>query len=142
MDDNRDLPEPKRLDVATSVIRYNGKILLLKRSNKVGTYRGKWACASGYIEEGETPYDTALKEISEELGLEKDDVDLVKEGDLILAQDGDTLWAIHPFLFETARNEITLDWEHDELKWIDLDELENHSCVPKLKEAIFSVIEG
>ena len=140
MDDKPNLQEPVRKDVATSVILQKGKILILKRSKKVGTYQGKWACASGYIEEGETPRQTAYKEISEELGLDKEDVKLLKEGNVLLARDKDILWAIHPFLFETTRSEINLDWEHDEYKWIYPDEIKNYSCVPKLGETVYSVI--
>jgi 8-oxo-dGTP pyrophosphatase MutT (NUDIX family) len=131
---------PNRKDVATSVLLHQGRILILKRSQKVGTYQGKWACASGYIEEGETPYETAIKEIGEELGLDHGDIELLKEGEVLLAQDGEHLWAIHPFLFEAKNTNITLDWEHDEFRWISPGELENYSMVPKLKETIESVL--
>jgi 8-oxo-dGTP pyrophosphatase MutT (NUDIX family) len=83
-----------------------------------------------------------LKEISEELGLKKEDMNLLKEGEVLFARDKDILWAIHPFLFEAKITEITLDWEHEEYKWIYPSEIENYSCVPKLKETIFSVIEN
>jgi 8-oxo-dGTP pyrophosphatase MutT (NUDIX family) len=140
MDEKPNPQEPVRKDVATSVILNKGRILILKRSQKVGTYQGKWACASGYIEAGETPRQTAYKEISEELGLGEEDVKLLKEGDVLFARDEDLLWAIHPFLFEIKRSELVLDWEHDEYKWIYPDELENYSCVPNLKETVYSVI--
>lgn len=130
----------QRWDVATSVIMHGDRILILKRSDKVGTYQGYWACASGYIEEGETPLETAIKEIGEELSLGVDDIDLVKEGKVILAPDGEHLWAIHPFLFKTKNTKIELDWEHDEFRWISPDEIEEYSCVPKLKETIEAVL--
>lgn len=57
-----------------------------------------------------------------------------------LYRDKDVLWAIHPFLFETKRSDITSDWEHDEYKWIYPDEIKNYSCVPKLGETVYSVI--
>jgi 8-oxo-dGTP pyrophosphatase MutT (NUDIX family) len=131
---------PNRKDVATSVLLHQGRILILKRSQKVGTYQGKWACASGYIEEGETPLETAIKEISEELGLNEGDVEMVKEGEVIFARDGEHLWAIHPFLFEAKRADIKLDWEHDDFRWIVFGELESYSTVPKLKETVESVL--
>ena len=131
---------PQRKDVATSIILHQGRILILKRSQKVGTYQGKWACASGYIEEGETPYETAIKEMGEELGFNEEDVELIREGEVIFARDGEHLWAIHPFLFKAKRTDIKLDWEHDEYRWIVLGELEDYSTVPKLKETVESVI--
>ena len=54
--------------VATSFLTYRGKILVLKRSGKVGSYQGAWAGVSGYVEEDEQPLDTALKEVEEETG--------------------------------------------------------------------------
>jgi 8-oxo-dGTP pyrophosphatase MutT (NUDIX family) len=87
-----------------------------------------------------SPYETALKEIGEELGMKEEDVEMVKEGEVIFARDGEHLWAIHPFLFEAKNTNITLDWEHDEFKWISPGELENYSTVPKLKETVESVL--
>ena len=106
----------------------------------MGTYTGKWACVSGYIEEGETPLETAFKELSEEIGFGKDDVELIREGDQVLAEDNEILWTIHPFLFAAKKQEVVLDWEHKEYKWILFEELENYSTVPKLNETILSVI--
>jgi 8-oxo-dGTP pyrophosphatase MutT (NUDIX family) len=140
MENTDESEEPVRNDVATSILLFKGKILILKRSNKVGTYKGKWACVSGYIEENETPYETAIKEIGEELGLGGVDVELIKEGEVILARDGEYLWAIHPFLFEIKNPNITLDWEHDEFRWIQPEELEKYLTVPKLKETIEIVL--
>lgn len=55
--------------VVTCFLEHDGKIPLLRRSQRVGTYRGRWAGVSGYIEEGNTPYAQALEEIRE--GMER-----------------------------------------------------------------------
>jgi len=52
-------------NIVTSFLFKDGKVLLLKRSNKVGSFRGKWAGISGYIE-NETSLEAALREIKEE----------------------------------------------------------------------------
>ena len=52
--------------VVTNFLRYRGKILLLQRSSKVRTHRGKWAGVSGYIEGDEDPAERAIIEIKEE----------------------------------------------------------------------------
>ncbi|MCD6467174.1 MAG: NUDIX domain-containing protein, partial [Methanomicrobia archaeon] len=62
-------------DVVTSFLSFDNKILILKRSEKVSTYKGKWAGISGYIED-ETPLEAAQREIFEELGLKKEDITL------------------------------------------------------------------
>jgi predicted aconitase with swiveling domain/8-oxo-dGTP pyrophosphatase MutT (NUDIX family) len=127
-------------NIATSVLISQGQILILKRSDDVGTYKGRWACVSGYIEKGETADETALREISEELGLDRDDIEFVRKGKVLYARDEALLWAIHPFLFESKKPKIKLDWEHDLHRWILPGEIENFETVPKLKEAIESVL--
>ena len=123
--------------VVTSFIRNRGRILLLRRSKKVGSYQGKWAGVSGYLEEG-NPLAQALKEIHEETGLCSQDVELVNSGpplevvDLELA----TCWLVHPFLFDTSVPEkIRLDWEHVELQWVKPEMLKRLPTVPKLADA-------
>ena len=68
--------EEKR--VVTYFLEHNKKILLLRRSERVGTCKGRWAGISGYIEEGHTPYEPALEEIGEETGLSGEDIELVR----------------------------------------------------------------
>jgi ADP-ribose pyrophosphatase YjhB (NUDIX family) len=108
-------------------------------TKKVGTYRGMWACVSGYIEEGEEAEETAFREITEELGLAKNDVKLLKKADVIHAKDNRMLWVIHPFLFAANKTELNIDWEHVEYKWILPDEIVDYDTVPKLKETIESL---
>jgi 8-oxo-dGTP pyrophosphatase MutT (NUDIX family) len=127
-------------DIATSVLTFQGKILILKRSDKVRTYRGMWACVSGYVEKGEEAEEAALREITEELDLAKDDVNLLKKGEVIHARDKKMLWIIHPFLFAVDKTEFKIDWEHIEYKWIFPDEISSHITVPKLKETIESLL--
>ena len=68
--------------VSCIIINENCEILILKRSDKVRTYKKCWSGVAGYIEEGERPIDTAFKEIKEEISLDKNDVELVKKGDI------------------------------------------------------------
>ena len=38
-------------DVVSCILFRNGKILLLRRSEKVSTYKGFWGVIAGYVEE-------------------------------------------------------------------------------------------
>ena len=67
------------LDVVTVFLTHSDKVLVFKRSSKVGTYRGHWAGVSGYLE-SEDPLQQAYTEIAEEVGLSKQDVTLLKSG--------------------------------------------------------------
>ena len=70
--------------VVTCFLEYEGEIAIFRRSERVGTYRRRWAGVSGYIEEGNTPYQQALEEIGEEVGLGERDIELVGEGEVPL----------------------------------------------------------
>jgi nicotinamide-nucleotide amidase len=64
--------------VVTSFLESNNRILILRRSNKVGTYQGRWGGISGYIEKNADQQ--ALTEIKEETGLADNDVKLITRG--------------------------------------------------------------
>lgn len=126
--------------VVTSFLTHEGKILLLRRSGRVGTYKGCWAGVSGYIET--SPDEQALTEISEEVGLSREDVKLLKKGEIIIAEDTKlgVRWLIHPYLFEVKDPaKIRLDWENKELRWIDPKDIGSYETVPKLKETLEEV---
>jgi 8-oxo-dGTP diphosphatase len=129
-----------RNNIVTAFIEYRDKILLLRRSQRVKTMKGKWAGVSGYIEAYERPLVRAFKEIEEETGLTHKNVRILREGRPLEAAD-DTrpdsiLWVVHPFYFHTNSNAINLDWEHDQYKWVNPNEIENLETVPRLKEAL------
>ncbi|HEO64387.1 MAG TPA: hypothetical protein ENI73_00810, partial [Spirochaetes bacterium] len=82
--------------VVTSFLLYDQKILILKRSQKVGSQRGKWAGVSGYLE-GNEPLNQAYKEIREETSLGEKDIILIKEGSYIDFQgitSDTTIWRV------------------------------------------------
>lgn len=128
----------RKINVVTSFLENDSKILILRRSDKVRTMKGKWAGISGYIEKNETALERALKEIREEVGLKKEDVKLVRVGEPLQVPDieQEILWIVHPHLFKTSNTEIKLDWEHDEYKWIDPEDVANYDTVLMLKETL------
>jgi 8-oxo-dGTP diphosphatase len=123
--------------VVTCFLEHDGKVMILRRSERVGTYRGKWAGVSGYIEEGSSALEQAWTEIKEEVGMDKDDVELVKEGQPLEVVDAelDRKWIVHPFRLRVLRpDKIRIDWEHTEAKWVDPEDISRHETVPNLCE--------
>jgi 8-oxo-dGTP pyrophosphatase MutT (NUDIX family) len=118
-----------------------GEILLLKRSEKVSTYKGKWAGVSGYIEEGERPLERAVKEIREETGIE--DPELLREGEPfeVYDEDNQRAWRVHPFLFKVSSRRVSIDWEHSEYKWIKPEDIGKYEVVPALERSLKAVVE-
>ncbi|CAG8473837.1 8103_t:CDS:2 [Paraglomus occultum] len=120
------------------------KVLLLKRSDKVGTYQHHWAAVSGSIEPTDTsPLSRALTEIQEETTLTLADVELVRVGRVLTihAPKLSTVWKVRPFLFRVLcdASKIAIDWEHEKYEWISPDELVNYQTVPNLVEAFYRV---
>lgn len=127
--------------IVTCFLESNSEILILRRSEQVGTYQGKWAGVSGYIENSAD--EQAFTEIREETGLSEKNLKLVKRGELLIAEDEklQTRWIVHPYLFHiTDRRKINIDWEHKESRWIKPAEISNYETVPKLKEALNNVL--
>jgi 8-oxo-dGTP pyrophosphatase MutT (NUDIX family) len=124
-------------NVVTCFLESNRKILILRRSEKVGSYQGRWAGVSGYIES--TADEQALIEISEEIGLSGDEIELVWKGEPLIVEDKEMgiRWVVHPYLFCIKdREKIKIDWEHKEFRWIEPGEINDYQTVPMLKEAL------
>ncbi len=123
--------------VVTCFLESGGEILLLRRSQQVGSYRGRWAGVSGYLEA--TPDEQALTEIAEETGLSGEDITLVRKGAPLTVEDEKlgTRWIVHPFLFQIKdRSKIRIDWEHKEVRWIAPEDIGGYETVPMLKETL------
>ena len=125
--------------IVTSFLKNSEKILLLKRSEKVKTMKNLWAGISGIIEGDEEPLARAEIEVFEEVGIEKSNISLLKQGEVILIESpqyANHQWEVYPFLFSTFSREIRLNWENSDSQWINVDELKNFSTVPSLDKVL------
>ena len=135
------MPNLARIDVVTAFLEFNSQILILRRSTSVRTMKKKWGAVSGYLENND-PLRQAIVEINEETGLDNGKIKLVRVGDVLMAIDPEnqnTSYIIHPYLFQSKSRKIRLSREHDQYKWITMNELWRYDTVPKLKEAYESV---
>ena len=121
------------------------RLLIVQRSQRVGSYNDRWAGISGFLETGVTPDEQAYTEIREETGLQGKQIRMLKRGKVIEYEDASIgrHWYIHPFLFEVlVPDAIHLDWEAKQMRWITSLELQNYETVPKLAEAFASAENG
>lgn len=139
----------QRTPVVTCFLtRTDGKetrILIVRRSQRVGSYHERWAGISGFVEVGVTPDEQAFTEIREETSLQREQVRMLRRGAVVEYVDASLgrHWLIHPYLFETlAPDAIKTDWEATEMRWITPPELANYETVPKLAEAYDSALHG
>ncbi len=134
----------KKREVVTSFLFNRGELLLVRRSGRVGSYRGRWSAISGYLEDA-TPLQQARREIREETGIGEEVLHLKAQGEPLEVADDDleVCWVVHPFLFEIDdRRGVRLDWENTELRWVKPELLEDYTTVPKLAEALRRCLEA
>jgi predicted aconitase with swiveling domain/8-oxo-dGTP pyrophosphatase MutT (NUDIX family) len=127
-------------DVVTCILTNGDRFLIMKRSEKVGTFKGKWAGVSGFVEVGEEPIQTAVKEMSEEVNVT--DARLLKKAAAILVRSGDIVWKLHPFLFAIDNVRVEIDWEHTEHRWILAENLREFDTVPGLDKVIRALLSA
>jgi translation initiation factor 2B subunit (eIF-2B alpha/beta/delta family)/8-oxo-dGTP pyrophosphatase MutT (NUDIX family) len=119
--------------VVTVFLRHRGDVLLLRRSEDVGSYPGQWGAVAGHLDPDE-PREAALTEIEEETGLSEQDVHLVREGSSFSVDDEErgTSWTVHPFLFDADTRDISVNWETAEAEWASPTALLRRDTVPEL----------
>lgn len=126
------------VDVVTCVLRHRDRVLLLKRSDAVGSYRGRWGMVAGHAEG--RPDDQAWVEIAEETGL-ADYCTLVRAGTPFDVTDEDrgTRWTVHPYLFDCDAPDVQPDEESTEWEWVSPPEILERDTVPDLWQSYRAV---
>jgi isopentenyldiphosphate isomerase len=130
--------------VITVFLRYKDEILLLKRSDKVRTYQGKWNTVAGYLDDLKPIREKILEEIQEELGIKKNDISSIQIGKIYKFTDTkiDKTWIVHPALAELKNKpDIKLDSEHTEYKWINPEKLKDFDTVPHLNKSLENALK-
>jgi 8-oxo-dGTP pyrophosphatase MutT (NUDIX family) len=128
--------------VITIFVIYDGKLLLMKRSNKVGTYKGKWMAVAGYYDEPVAIRTKVEEELREEIGVVN--YKKIETFDSLLIEDKEINknWIVFNALVElNTMPEIVLDWEHTEYVWINPKELVNYDVTPSLLQSFRKVFK-
>ncbi|AXG09032.1 NUDIX domain-containing protein [Haloplanus rubicundus] len=124
--------------VVTCFPRHRTHVLLARRSDAVGTYAGRWAGISGYVEGDPADAEAdARRELREETGVES--ATLVRAGDPLDVRDGDRTWTVHPFLFEVASRDIDPNEEIGAHEWVSPPVIRERETVPGLWDAYAAV---
>jgi len=124
--------------VVTCFLRNRGDVLLLRRSDAVGSYAGLWGGVAGHVAtdagEERTPEAAARAEIREETGIDDAAVTLAEDGEPFTLADDELgiRWQIHPFCFDCVTRTVETDWETDEWAWVAPTEILRRETVPAL----------
>ncbi len=99
----------------------NGNKILLKKATR-GISKGKWNGAGGKIDSGETPEQSAVREIYEETGLKIKN--LMYHGELKFFLNNSKELTVHNYLFSTKNFEgEIISTEEGEVAWFDIKDI-------------------
>ena len=135
-----DLPDVRAVPVVSVFLRNRGRLLLVQRGDRVGSFPGRWSAVSGYLERDEDPRDRAVQEVREETGIR--DTRFRAAGRPVVARDGPTAYVVHPFLFDVPSRRLQLDWENVTHRWIRSSEIDGFDTVPRLRDVMTSALHG
>lgn len=90
-------------------------------------YKNYWGFAKGIIEKGEKSIDAALREIGEEAGLKKENLQIIegfreKQGWFFQTEEGLVRKQATFFLARANTKEVKISGEHEDFKWLSLEE--------------------
>jgi ADP-ribose pyrophosphatase YjhB (NUDIX family) len=100
-------------------------VALIGRLDRRG--RLLWSLPKGHIEEGETPEQTAIREVAEETGISSEIVQPLGTIDYwFVANNRRIHKTVHHFLMKASHGELSdADDEVTEVAWVALDELDS-----------------
>jgi len=111
----------RHVTVDTVVIK-DGKVLLVKRNKKL-VEGGKWCLVGGYMERDETITEAAAREAQEESGWKVKNITLLRINDAPHRPAEDRQNVAMVFFCEADEKVGDADWESDEQRWFELDNL-------------------
>lgn len=129
--------------VLTCFVENQRKILLLRRSDKVGTYQKKWNSVAGYIDEFIPLENKILEELREELDLNEENIESISISQPYEFTDKEInkVWIIIPCIAKLKKPPIiSLDWEHTDYEWIEPNQITNFDTVPGLDISLKKVL--
>ena len=100
------------------------EFLILKRA-KTKIYEHLWQGVAGKIEKGESAWQTAIRELKEETGLDPLNIFVADHVSRFYETNGDRINLVPVFGIEVDSKDVILSEEHVEFKWVDYTEAKN-----------------
>lgn len=111
----------RHVTIDVSVIQGN-KVLLVKRAKGL-LEAGKWSLIGGFVDRDETIQQAVAREIFEETGWRVKEITFLRVKDSSNRPHEDRQNICFAFFCTAEKKEGEKDWESDEVKWFDLNNL-------------------
>jgi len=146
------IPKPGQTDftdiryapIINCVLKHKGKFLVIKRSEILRWYPGRWNGVSGFLDDKKSIKEKITEEINEELGLKKTSIKSIKLKEIFLQDEPkyQKTWIVIPVLVEVNTSEVKLNFENAEYKWATESEIKKLKFVPGFDEVLRRVNES
>ncbi len=117
-----------------ALLFFDGKFLLVKRSDKARDEHSYWEFPGGRLEFGETPEEALTRELKEETGLTAKIIRPLQTWSFFRGDDTQIVGIT--FLFKADSDTVQLSSEHEAYVWITFDELDQYRMVPSVLDDI------
>lgn len=126
------------------IVLSEDKLLLVKRSDEVSFYPGKWNWPSGFIDEPKPLRRLAEQELHEETGITHEQIADIAYASPITLNDPDLgkTWVIYPVLaYMTNKPQPALNWEAEDFAWVEPDDIDAYDTIPGVDDNIRAVLK-
>ena len=121
------------IDIAVAVVVvHDNRILIMRRSKMKKHYTGLWDFPCERVREGSLA-ENAARGVMEEAGLQ---AEVVRKGNPVTLEDGDWKFVVIPFLCRTDSRNVKMDQEHDDFRWVSLEEMKKFNMIHYADEAL------
>ena len=107
------------------------RALLMKRSEEVGYGANQWSIPGGYVQEGETYEEGAVRETKEETNLNVSNLEHFKS-------DG----RLHYYIAHGFSGDLKINFEHTDTAWVTYEDLEDYDIVKETEAILKDLLKG
>ncbi|NEG90426.1 NUDIX hydrolase [Bifidobacterium aerophilum] len=131
--DAQELPVVREYSAGGLVFDERGRVAIIARHSRSGHL--EWCLPKGHIEKGETPQQTAVREVHEETGILGEVVDSIATIDYWFTGTSQRVHKlVHHFALRQVGGELTVegdpDHEAEDAIWVDFDDLDGVLSYP------------
>lgn len=124
--------------VINVIVARTGKILMVRRSDELHFYPGRWHCIAGFLDDQQSIEEKTAEELREELGWQQRDFRIVARGQVHIVEAphyGKTYFVV-PVLVEAGTAKLELDWEASGAKWFAPKAVKRLELIPGFVETL------